>query len=661
MDLSFLQPYFLGPQAENADLLESLIVEFLRDHNFWRRNFHPEDGTPVTPNAVTTEEYSDFVSRMKTELLKLSAELKRAVPFFSPRYVGHMSSDLLLPGVIARLITTLYNPNNVSEEGAPITLEKELEVGMQLAQMFGMPTDDSQEPCAWGHLTSGGTVANYEALWNFRSVKFYPVALAEAARTSGFDPGPVGPLQKPLADYSKWELMNLSIEATIELRQQCVAVMRGSESRDTLHAFSHAVRAERIETLGTAGFFLKHRDIKPPKLLIATSAHYSWEKGMKVLGLGTANLVQVDVDDNMRLNSQHLETCIAREAADECPILCAVGVLGTTEFGTVDPIHDIVALRNKWRTQGVDFGVHADAAWGGYLASVFRETDGSFRGYDELRSGFQHFPSRDVYESFRALGEVDSITVDPHKLGYIPYSSGAFIARDRRVVDFLAQKAAYVFDLGMSDEELPMSKKLRNLGQYILEGSKPGAAAASVHVTHAVLPLDKTGFGRMLAVTVHSAEYFHASVDRMRAKLADVVDIYVPFETDTNLICLVVNPKGNRDLAVMNSFGRTLFAAMKVDPSQPIQVKEFIGSYTSLLKDTLAEDQATRILEDLDIDPRTFQSLPSDRSREADHLYLLRHTLMNPWLLHEQGGRNHIDRYWAYLEGLIRASLKTND
>jgi hypothetical protein len=42
-----LPAWFLGPRAENAELLERLIVESLRDHVFWRRNFHPEDGFTI--------------------------------------------------------------------------------------------------------------------------------------------------------------------------------------------------------------------------------------------------------------------------------------------------------------------------------------------------------------------------------------------------------------------------------------------------------------------------------------------------------------------------------------------------------------------------------------------------------------------------------------
>ena len=78
-DLDFLHPCFLGPSAENAGLFEELLVELVRDHSFWRRNFHPEDGPSVPASAPYQPEYMEFVSRMKTELYALSAELKRAL------------------------------------------------------------------------------------------------------------------------------------------------------------------------------------------------------------------------------------------------------------------------------------------------------------------------------------------------------------------------------------------------------------------------------------------------------------------------------------------------------------------------------------------------------------------------------------------------------
>lgn len=653
-DLEFIQPYFLGPAAENDQLLESLVVEFLRDHTYWRRNFHPEDGLRISAGARHEAGFLEVQARTRAELYRMSAALKRAVPFFHPRYVGHMTGDLLLSGLVAKLVTTLYNPNNVSEEAAPVTLEWELEAGEDLARMFGFAVDDDAEPCAWGHLTSGGTVANYEALWNFRSVKFYALALQAGARECGYDPDGVGPRAKPLSAYSKWELLNLSIDETVALRRQIARRLRIEASAEAFHQFARAVRARRIESLGTAGFFLEHRDLQAPCVVVPSSAHYSWAKGMKVLGLGTANLVKVAVDDHMRMDADHLSECLERAVEREVPILCAVGMLGTTEFGTVDPIHRLVAERERWRGRGVDFGLHVDAAWGGYLMSVFRRPDGTLHTREDVAAeGFRHFPSETVYRAFEAVPAVDSVTVDPHKLGFVPYPAGAFVARNREVVDFITQEAAYVFDLGDEEVEIPRRQKLHNLGQYILEGSKPGAAAAAVHVTHRVLPLHSEGLGRVLRLTVRACEMFWDSSHDARERLRGRVRLCVPFEPDSNLICLALNPEGNRSLAAMNRFGRAVFQRMKVDGDRPVQVKTFIGSYTSLTRDTLPGRQADRILDELGLDAATFQAIPTDRSREADHVFLLRHTLMNPWLLAGPGGRDYIARYWDYLEEVV--------
>lgn len=641
-DRSFLAPLFLGPAAENHDVFEKLLLEFLRDHTYWRRNFHPEDGQPITAEEQASPEYRDFIARTKAELYRLSADLKKSVPFFHPRYIGHMTADLLLPGVIARIITTLYNPNNVAGEGAGVLIEKELEVGRQLARMFGYSVDPDADVCAWGHLTSGGTVANYEALWNFRSVKYYGIALQRAAMEFGVE----------FPAYSKWELLNLSIDETIKLRRE---VSLRAPKKD-LFAFAKAVRSERIECLGTAGFFLKHRELTPPVVMVPASAHYSWEKGMKVLGFGRDNLRRVAIDDHMRLDVDDLRSQLATCASEQTPVLAVIGVLGTTEFGNIDPIDGIVAARKESRANGLDFGLHVDAAWGGYLLSMFRDVDGGLISRDAIREQFRYFPSNRVYAAFSAVSEADSITVDPHKLGYVPYAAGAFIARNRRVVDFLTQKAAYVFDLGDAEVEQTMDEKLGNLGQYILEGSKPGAAAAAVYVTHKVVPLDETGFGRLLSETVHHCERFWEQAKVYAEKWKDKVRLTVPFEPDTNLVCLALNPVGNTSLAAMNRFGRAVFADMKVDPSRPVQVKTFIGSYTSLTKDNLEGAQSERILTELGIDPDTFVTMPKDPERDADHIFLLRHTLMNPWLAAAVDGRDYIDLYWEYLGELIGVS-----
>ena len=67
-DRHTLAACFLGPYGENDTLLEKLVVEFLRDHVYWRRNFHPEDPPAIATGAAHHPDYIAFESRMRREL-----------------------------------------------------------------------------------------------------------------------------------------------------------------------------------------------------------------------------------------------------------------------------------------------------------------------------------------------------------------------------------------------------------------------------------------------------------------------------------------------------------------------------------------------------------------------------------------------------------------
>jgi glutamate/tyrosine decarboxylase-like PLP-dependent enzyme len=657
-DLEFLHPYYMGAYAENDHIFEKIMLEFFRDHAYWRRNFHPESRPPIPTNAPYREDFNEFLARMQQELHTLSADLKKSVPFFSPRYMGHMAADLLLPGVLAQMMTVLYNPNNVSDDAAPATLEKEVEVGFQLAKMFGFNTDESEQPVAWGHLTSGGTVANYEGLWNLRAVKFYPVSLAEGLKKHSFEIEDVGPKTQKLSEYSKWELFNFTVRETVLLMRKAMREIRKQSSRSEYQDIVKNIVAESIESVGFAQFFLNHPELKPPRVIVPTTAHYSWEKAMKVLGIGTNNLVSIPTDGHMRMCSDKLQEVVDQYIRDEQPVLAVVGVLGSTEFGSVDPIHKIVQIRKKALGQGFFFGFHIDAAWGGYMASIFRNSDGSFVDHEEIKQEFKYFPHKGTWKAFGQTCEADSITIDPHKLGYLPFPCGAFVSRDAGVLDFISQKAAYVFDLKDDPANKPPSKRLLGLGQYIMEGSKPGSAAAAAYITHRCIPLHKEGFGKILIHSMKACEYFFDKIEDVNKRLRGLATITIPFAPDTNLICYAINPTGNANLALMNVFSRRVFKNIRIDPKQPLQAHHFFGSFTSLSKDKLDPVQAKRILEELGIDENTFVSNVDDQTREADHIYLIRHTLMNPWLLFKDKDLNYIDRYCLYLCKVIKDEME---
>jgi glutamate/tyrosine decarboxylase-like PLP-dependent enzyme len=631
-----LDACFLGPYGENDGLLEKLVVEFLRDHVYWRRNFHPEDPPAIPTRAAAHPGYQAFEARMRRELHALSAALKQSVPFHSPRYIGHMASDLLLPGLAAQMLTLPYNPNNVSEDAAPVTVDLEVRVGLQFARLFGYCDDTTRADCAFGHLTSGGTLANYQALRLALALKAFPVALMAAG---------VPDIGVPA---SAREAFNLPRADGVELLDRWLAWLAAQSSVDRLR-WRERVEAERLEQRGIADFFQQHRDLRIPVVLAPTTAHYSWSKGAKLLGLGRAQLWKVDERD-MRMDPDALERMLEDCARDAQPVLLVVGVLGTTEYGTVDPIHRIVEARDRWAARGLGFGVHVDGAWGGYLATLFRNADGGLRPRGDVAAEHARFPQPAVYDAFAALGRTDSITVDPHKLGYLPYGAGAFVSRDQRPMALLAEQADYVFH---GDTAPDYFARHRRLGQVIPEGSKPGAAAAAVYVTHRVLPLDHANFGALPRQTIRAAEHFVARAEAFARTIAPLARVTIPFMPDSNLVGLALNPAGNHDVARANRFVRALHEDLRCDPRQPLQMRQFFGSATTLRPGVVGADALANLCGRLQLDVASFDD------GDADRLVILRHTLMNPYLLDHENGISYIDRYLDYLGSRIRLILTT--
>ncbi|MFT6397841.1 MAG: glutamate/tyrosine decarboxylase-like PLP-dependent enzyme [Bradymonadia bacterium] len=368
---------------------------------------------------------------------------------------------------------------------------------------------------------------------------------------------------------------------------------------------------------------------------------------MRLLGLGTNNLISVDTDAHMRMDIAHLGELLDELATAQRPVLAVVGVLGTTEFGTLDPIDKIVATRQEREAAGHGFAVHVDAAWGGYLATLIREPDGGFTPRESVRAEFRYFPSQDVYDALVGVSGADSVTIDPHKLGFIPYPAGAFVTRDRRVAGLLSASAAYVFDNG-GDEPVEVEVRDEDLGRYVLEGSKPGSSAASVFATHEVLPLDRQGFGQLLSRTIHSSEWLFDELKELRERLAGVARLEVPIEPDCNVVCLIVNPEGNTSTSVMNTFMRELVEGMRLRPGRSARDLEFMGSFTSIPGDRMLSDDGLRVLTKLGIEQ---ESVPA-----AGSVFVLRHTLMNPWLLN--AASRPLSRYVEFLERRILELLE---
>jgi hypothetical protein len=160
----FVSACFLGPRAENVDILQSLFSGVLAQHAATRESYHPEDGVFITDTIKASEKFQYTVDTLQQEVVNVSNLLNTySVPFFSGRYMGHMCMEMSMPSMIGWLATLLYNPNNVAFEASPITTEIELDVGLQLCEMLGYTKHDDIEP--WGHIAADGTIANMESMW----------------------------------------------------------------------------------------------------------------------------------------------------------------------------------------------------------------------------------------------------------------------------------------------------------------------------------------------------------------------------------------------------------------------------------------------------------------------------------------------------------------
>jgi glutamate/tyrosine decarboxylase-like PLP-dependent enzyme len=111
---------------------------------------------------------------MEDVLLRTAERLHHNFPYHHPFYLGQM---LKPPHPIAHLAYSLamcLNPNNHAFDGGRASSLMENECVRQLARMFGW----SQH---LGHLCSGGTMANFEALWVAREFDRKGVAASSQA------------------------------------------------------------------------------------------------------------------------------------------------------------------------------------------------------------------------------------------------------------------------------------------------------------------------------------------------------------------------------------------------------------------------------------------------------------------------------------------------
>ncbi len=181
----------------------------------------------------------------------------------------------------------------------------------------------------------------------------------------------------------------------------------------------------------------------PATVYASTEVHGCIDKSMEHLGLGSDNLRKIPVDDDFRINLDHLKRQLAEDVASGYMPLCVIGSAGTVNTGAVDPLPelaDIAKANNMW--------FHIDGAYGGLAASLPQNKD-----------------------LFTGIEKADSIAIDFHKWLYQPFEGGCAMFKNWDVLrDTYKHHAAYLSTdanadnrVDLTDYSFPLSRNFKGL------------------------------------------------------------------------------------------------------------------------------------------------------------------------------------------------------
>jgi glutamate/tyrosine decarboxylase-like PLP-dependent enzyme len=230
---------------------------------------------------------------------------------------------------------------------------------------------------------------------------------------------------------------------------------------------ARAARAERVRAAGLRG--------AAPLRVYASSETHTWiQKAADLFGLGTDAICWIPADAEQRMDVAALERqIVADRNAGSVPML-VVGTAGTVSTGAVDPLVEIAAICRRH-----DVWFHIDGAYGALAARV---------------------PG--APPDLRALGDADSIAVDPHKWLYAPLEAGCALVR--RPADlrraFSYHPAYYHFD--------------EDVTNYFDCGPQNSRGFRALKVWLALQQVGSSGYLQMIGDDMRLARHLHAQVQQ---------------------------------------------------------------------------------------------------------------------------------------------------
>ncbi len=142
------------------------------------------------------------------------------------------------------------------------------------------------------------------------------------------------------------------------------------------------------------------------RLYCSRQTHSSIDKAVRIAGLGSDNLVRVEVDDTLAMEPAALRRAIEADKAAGLRPLCVIATLGTTGTTAIDPVEEIGRICKE---HGV--WLHVDAAYAG-TALILPE--------------YRHMA--------RGMERVDSFVFNPHKWMFTNFDCSAYFVRDKETL-----------------------------------------------------------------------------------------------------------------------------------------------------------------------------------------------------------------------------------
>ena len=139
-------------------------------------------------------------------------------------------------------------------------------------------------------------------------------------------------------------------------------------------------------------------------IYVSEERHVSIDKAVDAVGFGRNSLKIIPTDENYRINTDALEKQIKEDRKNNLVPACIIGLGGTTNTGSVDPLPALRKIADKNKAW-----FHVDAAYGGGALLSQKRIN--------LLSGIE---------------TADSVTLDPHKWFYAPLDAGSILVKDKR-------------------------------------------------------------------------------------------------------------------------------------------------------------------------------------------------------------------------------------